>query len=80
MLEAGNKINLVNVGVVALVGRDALKEFIPYQCIDLVYEVATRLLFIRIKYIDLLAEDPIVAAILKFPRQLPQQPQQLLCQ
>jgi hypothetical protein len=77
VLEAGNKINLVNVGVVALVGRDAVKEFIPYQRIDLVYEVATRLLSIRVKYIDLLAEDSIVATVLKFPRQLSQQPQQL---
>jgi hypothetical protein len=56
----------VNVGVAAIVGRDALKEFIPYQRIDLGYEVATCLLSIQIKYVDLLAEDPIVATILNF--------------
>jgi hypothetical protein len=66
VLEAGNKVSLVDVPIMH--GHETFKEKVPNERIDLAYEGLTRSLSIRIKYSGFLAENPRITEVLHFPQ------------
>ncbi len=70
VLQMGNIMNVVNAS--DFIGEPNVKELIPNQRIDLLYEEIARTLTIRVKYSDCRAEDAMVARMLDFAIPAPQ--------